>query len=314
MEEWNENFVIKGLLLQPDIHEVCSKLFKVDPSLVESKVSWPPQKVGDLRLRLELRKEPAADLARDVFRDAYHRPPAPQRPRTAEGFPQVQMNVADQRRSDFSTGYMAHNTFSQTPAAQSQQVPPPEPVHHLAQQSAESLLAQSSPLNALHLDPMDVTNPYPMRSSSRNTTIQAQTEYNGEAFQHIRTPRQAPFPPPMPVQVPVNDRMDLSNDIGYQNWSSNSSGNFTSVGESSSQSFNLDYFDDTYLSQMSMQASSPMDILQASASGEPGTPAMAMNIPKRKLSDKTAKEANMKAQTQAPAAQYKQHHRTNSRK
>ena len=73
MEEWSEINVIKGLLLQPDIRDEYLKYFGMDPSLADS-VSWPLRSVGDLRIRLELKKESAIDLAREVYYHSIHRP------------------------------------------------------------------------------------------------------------------------------------------------------------------------------------------------------------------------------------------------
>ena len=69
IDHWYNTLVIKGLLLQRKVRQEFLTLFHLlDPSVMDSRISWPPSVIDDLQFRLELGEEPAKDLAVDVRR------------------------------------------------------------------------------------------------------------------------------------------------------------------------------------------------------------------------------------------------------
>ena len=172
-EDWNDNLVIKGLLLQRGIREECTRLFSSNPCLPETPISWPPNRVDDLQLRLEMGEEDAKKLAVDVFREANDRARRSRIPAPSQQPQQSRESIP--APSTFTTGISPHiasvtdfsnhetNTWAMPQADTQHPVPP----FH-----SETMLdaTMSSPLNPIPMQNPQQSFDYPSRSSSLPAT------------------------------------------------------------------------------------------------------------------------------------------------
>lgn len=70
LDNWDDNNLIKGLLLQPELRKCCRVLFKSDPSRADSTFVWPSSVVKDLQYKLELGQSTPQELALLAFKAA----------------------------------------------------------------------------------------------------------------------------------------------------------------------------------------------------------------------------------------------------
>ena len=311
IDDWENTFVIKGLLLQREVKQECLRLFyPVDPTVVETRISWPPSVIDDLQLRLELGEEAAKDLATDVFRQASTRGMLVSRRSNAA------INLRP--RTD-TTGLIP--TPSSTPVSMSYEGgPATDPVQFSNQDSGsfEALQAQrqtySSDLNTMGISHMSVSSPpsnpqllktssgFPPRSSSLAASATGNTGFMYATSEKTYEAARSPVTSRMPHEVPISYELDQAG-----------------VGEScrlehpylvssmpDSNFYQVPCFNAS-ASEAASDAVSQWDLFEHDASQNPPEPTMTFQAPKRKLSDKSVKEANFKSQTQAPVPTYNQH-------
>ena len=68
LKEWDDNNIIKGHLLRPELHDECERVFGLDPCQKQSEISWHPSCIEELRRKLELGLDSLSDLALDAVR------------------------------------------------------------------------------------------------------------------------------------------------------------------------------------------------------------------------------------------------------
>ena len=303
VRDWNDTFVIKGLLLQPEVKEACLKYFNpVDPTLMETEISWPPSVIEDLQLRLELREEAALDLAIDVFRQANRR-----------GALSARSTIA----SDL-TGRIQRSPSAQAPTIlgmDSAAEPLPSPNREKASVERTEIQHQtySNGQNTIDISLMPASSPSSnsqllgtssgfqdwMNNPTANTTGNAGFMYN-TADSVYET---APISPKSrvlsdnslfrrPEQVGVNESNSLV--YAHLDWPTSS----FNVVQPPSFSVPASEAPSHKTAQVGLY---PDNVSQLSLE-----PSIAQ-LPKRKLSERSAQEANLKAPTQAPVSKYSIH-------
>ena len=70
MDNWNDNNLIRGLLLQPELRKCCRSLFDSDPSRADSGFFWPSSVIKELQYKLELGRGAPQELASLAFKAA----------------------------------------------------------------------------------------------------------------------------------------------------------------------------------------------------------------------------------------------------
>lgn len=70
MEDWDDNNLIRGLLLQPKLRDACCTLFGLDPSCPDWTFVWPASVMKDLQHKLEMRQDTPRNLALIAFNAA----------------------------------------------------------------------------------------------------------------------------------------------------------------------------------------------------------------------------------------------------
>ena len=308
VNDWNDTFVIKGLLLQQDVKEECLKYFHpVDPTSAETEISWPPSVIADLQLRLEIKEEAAQVLAIDVFREAKKRGALPPRSTVVSDL-RSPSDMAG--RTQTSPSAQVPMTMGKVSAAEPFQSPDQgtaslegTKVQHHAYSNDQtimdiSLMRVSSPsshsqLLATSSGFPDWTN-NPATNATGNTSFMYATAENAYETAPI-SPKSGMVPDKplfhQPDHVGVNESNSL--DSSYLPWSTpgfNVVQPPFSVSASEAASHKVaqvnQYHDNV-----------PQLSLEPSTIAQP---------PKRKLSEKSAQEANLKAPTQAPISKYSQ--------
>ena len=314
MTEWNDTFVIKGLLLQPEVKEVCLKLFSVDPTIAETEISWPPSVIEDLQLRLELREETPYDLAVDAFRQADNRGVLPPRSTVASGL-RSRSDTAGQTR--ILPSAQAPATFEKVTTAEPFQSPNQESfsieraeVHHQAHSASQktmesSLVSVSPPSSDLRL--LGTSSGFPdwINNPTASTVSDPGLMYNTadnayETAPISPTSRIAPDNPlfDQPNYVEVNEMNSLEN--SYLKWSMPC---FNAVQTPSLS---------VPASEVASSGATHVGLYHDHVTQPSLEPSTEVQLPKRKLSEKSAQEANLKAPTQAPVSKYSQHYSTHS--
>ena len=217
IDDWEDTFVIKGLLLQREVKQECLELFyPVDPTVVETRISWPPSVIDDLQLRLELGEEAAKDLATDVFRQASRR----------GILASCRSNAAiNLRPRTDTTGRLP--TPSSIPVSTSCESGPATESIQFSNQVSDSfggLQAQrqtyDSDLNTMSISSMSVSSPpsnpqlprtssaFPPRSSSLAASATANTGFVYATSEHTYEAARIPVASRMPHDVPLSDDLD----------------------------------------------------------------------------------------------------------
>ena len=303
IKDWNDTLVIKGLLLQQDLMQECLRLFHpVDPTSVESKISWPPSVIEDLQLRLELRQEMAKDLARDVFdqETTARLSSLRRRHKLSDSYSHtesgkcIETSTLTQEPTKFDRNFATHTI--QLPIQDSNSLQGPHAQRQAYTYDQNNMGILHTPVLSLPThQQLSVTNsalPILSVGSAPNSSGNADFIYGmsndpfGAEGSTSETPHDLLASPDSPY-VGVNES-DSLDDPYFVRMSPDSDPNSLSFDASASEiiphtSSQLDMcLDDT--NQNSFQSSRP----------------------KRKLSDKSAKEANLKAQTQNPVSKYNQ--------
>ncbi len=313
IDDWDNTIVIKGLLLQREVKQECLRLFSVDPTVMETKISWPPSVIDDLQLRLELGEESAWDLATDIFRQASKR----------GMLSYSRSNVAS--NSHFSSETMGRiQTPSSTPVATSFEGgsvtdPVQSPNHNgdlLEGPQAQHQSYGNGPntMGILHMSVSSSSSnsqllktssdfSFPKRTSSLAASATARTGFVYATSENANETAQIPFTSQMPYNFLSSH--DL-NHVGVCEDSSLENSYFANSMPDSSHyqhsSFNASAF------EAASHTASHSEFPQENASQTSFEPSITFQAPKRKLSDKSAKEANLKAPTQAPVMTYNQHY------
>ena len=304
VRDWNDTFVIKGLLLQPEVKELCLKYFHpADPTVMETEISWPPSVIEDLQLRLELMEEAAQDLAIDVIRQANSRGAVPPKSTIA---------------SDL-TGRIQRSPSAQVPTilgkdCAAEPLPPPNQEKAFVERTEVQHQTYSNGQNTMDISLMPASSPSSnsqllgtssgfqdwMNNPVANTTGNPGFMYNTADNAYESAP---PSPKSRvvsddslfhrPEQVVVNESSSLV--CSYLNWPTPS---FNVVQP---HSFSVPASEATSC-ETAQVGLYPDNVSQLSL--EPSTIAQ---LPKRKLSAKSAQEANLKAPTQAPVSKYSIH-------
>ncbi|KAG8527697.1 uncharacterized protein KY384_007851 [Bacidia gigantensis] len=306
IDDWDDFKVIKGLLLQPEVRQECQRLFNpVDPSRPETKISWPPSKIDALRLRLEIGSDPASELARDAFREA-------RIDRLRPSTPNMRLLSDDRGHTHMPPSNQIHFAFGR-------EIPTTSPHHDQLglprDTSSVQTAAKSDETAALDISLMSVPSPpedlppmvtshgYPTRSSSLATRAACDSdfEFSGSAnpfeAQHLSSVSQM-----MHNDLPQQDASDgalsqaekpfLSPSISNYSFHQHSPYVLSTAGTPSHIAFQIN----------SLEKETFNTSLEESAVPIP--------LPKRKLSDKSANDANLKAQTQAPSSTFNQDYST----
>ena len=307
MNDWNDTFVIKGLLLQQEVKDWCLNYFGGDPTLVESSVSWPPSVIEDLQLRLELREETPKKLAVEAFRQASNRGAFPPRRTAMPGRSPLDMTggiqMSPSAQVPTNLGKVTATEPFQSPNQEKDPLERPE-IQHQAYSTDQnnmeiSLVSASSPSS----------NPQLMRSSSgfpdwmnylaANTTSNAGFIYTtaddaNESVPISPTFRMAPDNPlfHQSDHVGVNESNGLENP--YLKWPT------PGPGVIQPPSFSVS------ASEAASSSVAQVGLYHDNVSHLSLEPSTIVQLPKRKLSDKSAQEANSKAPTQAPVPKHSQ--------
>ena len=303
INDWDDTLVIKGLLLQQDLMQECLRLFyPVDPTSVETKISWPPPIIEDLQLRLELRQEMAKDLARDVFKARTVRPSSPRRRHKlsdscsyTESGKCIETSTLTQQPTKSDGGFATHADQLATQDSGSLQGP-----HAQRQANYNQNKLGISHIPVLSLPPhqqLSQTNsalpilsvgPVPHSSGNAGFLYNMSNDPFGAEGSTSEVPPDLLASPNAPyvglselnsLDDQYSARMSPDSDPLPQSFDASAC---LTVSHTSSQLHIDPYPNDT--AQKSFQSSRP----------------------KRKLSDKSAKEANLKAQTQSPISKYNQ--------
>ena len=295
--DWNDTYVIKGLLLPPELRQECLKLFPVDPTLMKTEISWPPSVIEDLQLRLELREEPAKDLAIQVFHQANGMGVLPSSRSNGPPFLFPRSDLMGCIKTSSSSP--VRTTFQRGSASDSIQFSNQD--DSLDGVGVESH-AYSSDLTTMGFSHMSVSsppsNPQLLRHSSefpvRSSSLAAGTNGNTRSTY------------PLPSQM-------YRHDLSFPDWDNEGVNLAKSLGHSYTARPGLD-FDlassfNASISEAASRAASHLDLLEDNTSPNTLDPSSTTQAPKRKLSDKSAKQANLKAQTQPPMSIHNQQHR-----
>ena len=313
IDDWEDTFVIKGLLLQREVKQECQRLFHpVDPTVVETKISWPPSAIEDLQLRLELGEEEAKALAIDVFRQASTRGVLP---------PSRNNAVSNLRPHSEITGWIQTSSSTQVPTSiERDSDTDPVQIPNQDSNSFEGSQAQhqaySNDQNTMGISLMSVSSPssnpqlletssgFPTRSvsfaasSTGNNGFMYATSAN--AYETARIPLTSRKPHDVPLShdsdhLGVNGSNTLEDSYLLSSMPESNLHPFSSFSASGSEA--------------ASRTASQLDLYQDNASQTSFKPSTVVQAPKRKLSDKSAKEANLRAQTQAPVWKYPQQSR-----
>ena len=312
IDDWNDTFVIKGLLLQREVKQECMILFRpVDPTVVETRISWPPSVVDDLQLRLELGDEAAKDLATDVFRQASTRGALSYTRRNAASKLRPRSEVTGHIQTPSSTPVVT--SFERGPATDPVQFPNqdsdsfegPQAQHQVYNDDQNtrgiSHMSVSSPSSNSQLLKINSSFPFPTRSSSLAASATGNTGFMyptpGNAYEAARIPLTSR----MPHNVLPSYELDH---VGVDE-SSNLESSYFVRSMPDSNLYQVSSFDAS-VSEVTSHTAFQLESFQDNASQTSHEPSITFQAPKRKLSDKSAKEANLKAQTQAPVLAYNQ--------
>lgn len=314
IDDWNDTYVIKGLLLPRELKQECLKLFQVDPTVIETRISWPPSVIEDLQLRLELREESAKDLAIRVFHQANGRAKLPSS--RSNGTPRLfpRLDIMGCIQSSSSTP--VQTTFQRGSAADSVEFPNQDQNNDSLDGLRVESHAYSNDLNTMGFSHMSVSspssNPQLLKISSgfpaRSSSLAAGT--NGNTRFVYAMPEESH----LAGRIPLTSQMYL-NDLSTSDWDnagvspSNSLGHSYIARSTPESYFNLAPSFNASTSDAASRAASQVDLFEDDNSQIPLDPSSTVQAPKRKLSDKSAKQANLNAQTQPPMSTYNQHHR-----
>ncbi|KAL2038210.1 hypothetical protein N7G274_009158 [Stereocaulon virgatum] len=315
INDWDDTVVIKGLLLQRDVHQECARLFLVDPSLMEARISWPPSVVETLQLQLELGEETAKDLAKDVFRQANTRGTLSlSRSNTASSLPP---------RSESMNWNQASISTQMPTSLDSRSTTGPMRVSNQGSDSFNGPQAQndtySNDLDAMNVSHMSVSSPpsnlQPLEASSKFSARSSRlaARFTGNAGLVCPTPENVYEAAQI---LPTSQR--FLNILQSQSQDHAVTDESDSLERSyivrSMLDFDLDHYSsfNTRASEAASHTASQVEFLHDDACPASQGPSITGQAPKRKLSDKTAKEANLRAQTQAPVSIYNQQCSTNS--
>jgi hypothetical protein len=315
IDDWDDTVVIKGLLLQRDVHQECARLFPVDPSLMEARISWPPSVVETLQLQLELGEEAAKDLAIDVFRQASTRgalslsrsntasslPPRPESMDWNQASPSTQvltsldsgstidpMRISNQGSNSFN-GPEAHNdTYSNDLDAMN--------ISHMSVSSPSS-----------HLQLLKASSKFPARSSSLAARVTSNAGLVYPTSENVYEAAQI-----FPTSQKFHDVMRSQNrdHVVVDELDSFERPHLVRL----MPDFDLHHYSsfNTRASEAASHTASQVEFPHEDASQASQELSMIGQAPKRKLSDETAKEANLRAQRQAPVSIDSQQYSTNS--
>ena len=303
IDEWEETNVIKGLLLQGGVRQECLRLFNpLDPSLMETRISWPPSEINDLRHRLELGAEAATDLAVDVFRSrnslslpvcnlrlppksigCIQKPSSTQGSRIYEkGSASDPVQLSDQDSESFESPQVQKQAYSDDTST-----------------IGISLMSVSSPSSKLQS--FETNSGYPARSSSLAESTNSVNDSMDPTTENAFGTEQISLAPQMLHNtLPSNDLVHA----GLEGPSGSEQSRFMAPMPGYSPYRSSSYTIST--TEMALHTTSQLDSFQEDvfpASQEIPIPNQA---PKRKLSEKTVQEANLKAQTKAPVSTYNQ--------
>ena len=303
IDEWNDTYVIKGLLLPLELKQECLKLFPVDPTVVETRISWPPSVIEDLQLRLELREESAKDLAIHVFHQANGRAVLP--PSRSNGTPCLFPGSDIMGCIQSSSSTPVRTSFQRGSAADCVQFPNQDQNNDSLEGLRVESHAYSIDINNMGVSHMSISSPpsnpqllktssgFPVRSSSLATGTNGNTRF----------------------MYPLTTQM-YHNDLSSSDWDNEGVNLSNSLGHSNfvrpESDLNLAPSFNASTSEAASRAASQVDLLEDNSSQIPLDPSSTTQAPKRKLSDKSAKQANLKAQTKPPVSTYNQQHRLQS--
>ena len=291
IDDWQDTFVIKGLLLQREVKQECLKLFHpVDPTAVETRVSWPPSVIDGLRLRLELGEETAKALAICVFREASTRGTLPScRSNAASNLGprseipgRVQRSSSIPVRTSFDSGSATDHV--RLPIQDSHSFEVMQAQHQAYSNDLDSMAVSHMTVSSPSSNPqvLKTSSGFPIRSSSLAGSMTGNTGFMFATYGEAYEADQA--------------GMDGSNSHEHTFM-------LRSMPESNSyQNSRIT----TSASEAASHAASRLDPFNNDASPIPLEPSITSQPPKRKLSDKSARAANLKAQTQGPVWTYNQ--------
>ena len=315
IDDWNDTFVIKGLLLQQDVKEECLKYFHpVDPTVMETEISWPPSVIDNLQLRLELREETPQALAVDVFRQASSRGLLPPKD---TGVPDLRSPSDMTERIQMSPSAQVPMTFEKVSAPEPFQSPTREQsslerqeIQHQAYSNDQnlagiSLTSVSSPSSNAQL--LGTSSGFPdwINNPTANTIGTP-----GFMYSTADNAYEAPSISPTSRTVPDNPLFHQSDHVGVNESNGLADPNlkWSVVDFNVVQPPPFDVSASEAASRRAAQAGMYHDhisqlVLEPLSMGQ---------LPKRKLSDKSAQEANLKAPTQAPLSKFSQHRSTHT--
>ena len=315
IDDWDDTIVIKGLLLQRDVHQECARLFPVDPSLMEARISWPPSVVETLQLQLELGEEAAKDLAIDVFRQASTRGTLPLSRSNAASSVPSRLESVDWSQASSST---------QVPTSlDSGSTIDPMRVSNQGSDSFNRPQAHNdtygNDLDAMYVSHMSVSSPpsnlqlleasskFPARLSSLAARVTGNAGLVYPTSESVYEAAQI-----FPTSQKFHDVLrSQSQDHVVVDGSDSLECSYLVRSMLDSDLHQYSSFN-TSASEAASHTASQVEFLHEGASQASQEPSMIGQAPKRKLSDKTAKEANLRAQTQAPVSIYNQQYSTNS--
>ena len=298
--DWNDTYVIKGLLLPRELRQECLKLFPVDPTLMKTEISWPPSVIEDLQLRLELREESAKDLAIHVFHQANGRAVLPSSRSNGNPFLFPRSDLMGCIKTSSSTP--VRTTFQRASASDSIQFSTQDQDDDSLDGVRVESHAYSNDLTTMGFSHMSVSsppsNPQLLRHSSefpvRSSSLAADTNGNTRS---MYPPTSQTYRNNFPFPEWDNEGVNLPNSLGHS---------YTARSESDldlGSSFNASTL------EVVSRAASHLDLFEDNSSQNSPDPSSTSQAPKRKLSDKSAKQANLKAQTQPPMSIHNRQHR-----
>lgn len=300
IDDWNDTYVIKGLLLQQDLKQECLKLFQGDPTVMEARISWPPAVIKDLQLRLELREESAKDLAVQVFNQANRRAMLPSSRSNGTPFLFHRSDVMGCIQT--SSSAPVRTSFQKGSAANALQISNQDQNNESSDGLQIESHAYSSDLNTMEFSHMSVSSPpsnsqlwkissgFPVRSDSLAAGTNGNTRLMHPLVSHN-------YHNALSSSDWDNEGVDLSDSLDPS---------YTARPESD---FDLVSSFNASTSEVASRAAPHLDFLEDNVSENSPDPSSTTQAPKRKLSDKSAKEANLKAQTQPPMSIHNQQHR-----
>lgn len=312
IDDWQDTLVIKGLLLQREVKQECLILFHpVDPTLVETRISWPPSVIDDLQLRLELGEEAAKELATDAFRRASARGTLPYSRSNAESKLRPRSEITGRIQTPSSTPVAT--SFERGSAADPVQFPNqdsdsfegPQAQHQVYSNDQNtrgiSHMSVSSPSSNPQLLRTSSNFPFPTRSSSLAASATGNTGFMYATSENAYEAARIPLTSRMPHNVLPSYELDH---VGVDE-SSNLENSYFVRSMPDSNLYQVSSFDAS-VSEAASHTAFHLESFEDNVSQTSHEPSMTFQGPKRKLSDKSAKEANLKAQTQAPVLTYNQ--------